>query len=223
MVDSVIILAAGQNTESDGHPNVLIRHPITGLTILDHAIEAFRGKKVTVVVGHKALQIIEKYPKLNFVLNSQWGITKNSYSLGLALSDEPTYVVSGDIFIGKNLVERLDSSEGDLALTELRENRSLTSIHCIVSSNGVIASTYQGPLQDPSHPEAIGLYRISSPKALSLWKSKCLSHSNLHAGQLLPSEAGEIFSYSIRSDEEFSEVNNAQDYLNLVRLLNQND
>jgi choline kinase len=219
VVESVIILAAGQSAESGGYPNILIQHPVTRKTVLDHALEAFKGKKITVVVGHKALQIIDKYPDLNYVLNHQWGITKNSYSLGLALSEEPTYVVSGDIFIGEKLIQRLESLEGDFALTEHRENRSISSINCILDSNGAISSTYQGPIQDSSHPEAIGLYRVSDPEVLSIWRSRCLRHNNLHAGQLLPADMGQVLARHIDKNEEFHEVNSAEDYLNLVKAL----
>lgn len=223
MVQSVIILAAGHSAESDGYPKILIKHPNTGKTVLDHAMESFDGKKVSVVVGHKALEIIDKYPKVNFILNSQWAITQNSLSLGLALSNEPTYVMSGDIFIGANLVKRLDSLGDNLALTEHRENRSLTSIQCILRSDGAITSTYQGPIQDPGHPEAIGLYKISTPEALSLWKSRCLKHTNLHAGQLLPISEIDIFSENLGEGEEFDEVNSAEEYMKLVEKLASRD
>jgi choline kinase len=223
MVNSVIILAAGQNIGSDGYPNILIKHPITRKTILEHAVEAFKGKKVTVVVGYKALQIIEHFPKVNFVLNNRWALTKNSMSLGLALSHEPTYVMSGDIFVGRELVERLDSLAGNLALTAYNENRSLSAIHCVLRSGGVIDSTYQGPIQTPDHPEAVGLYKVSTPKVLSSWKSRCLKHTNLHAGQLLPCTSEDIFSENLNQDDEFHEVNGAVDYLELVQKLAQND
>ena len=216
-------MAAGQSTGSDGYPNILIKHPITGKSILEHALEAFKGKKITVVVGYKALQIIEQFPKINFVLNSRWALTRNSMSLGLALSEEPTYVMSGDIFVGAKLVERLDSLAGNLALTAYTENRSLSSIHCVLGSGGVIASTYQGPIQSPDHPEAVGLYKVSSPEVLSMWKSRCLKYTNLHAGQLLPCSSDNIVSENLNQNDEFHEVNNAEDYLKLVKKLVQND
>ena len=73
-----IILAAGRGHQLDGVNKVLIRHPKTGRTILDHAIEAFAGKNVTVVVGFRAIQIMELYPQLDYVLNPEWAVTGNA-------------------------------------------------------------------------------------------------------------------------------------------------
>ena len=45
-VEQAIVLAAGRGNQVDGIAKSLIRHPVTGKTILQHAIEAFAGKKV---------------------------------------------------------------------------------------------------------------------------------------------------------------------------------
>ena len=61
--------------------------------------------KITVVIGFGALQIMESYPDLNYVINDNWATTNNAMSLGLALNqiNSPTYVVSGDMFFLLNL------------------------------------------------------------------------------------------------------------------------
>src|SRR6188474_1009762 len=97
-VNQAIILAAGRGHQVDGMAKVLIRHPTTGRTILEHAVSAFAGKRIVVVVGFRAIQIMESAPGLDYVVNHDWSLTNNAMSLGLALTDEPTYVVSGDIF-----------------------------------------------------------------------------------------------------------------------------
>src|ERR1700733_10391945 len=97
-VDNVIILAAGKSLQLDGISKALIRHPATGKTVLDYAVEAFAGKRITVVVGFRAIHIMQNYPRLRFVHNPDWALTNNAMSLGLALGnlpgDEPNYVVA---------------------------------------------------------------------------------------------------------------------------------
>lgn len=215
-VDRAIILAAGQGFQLDGVNKVLIRHPKTGKTILDHALDAFSGKSVTVVVGFRAIQIMEAYPHLDYVINQDWALTNNAMSLGLALTDAPCYVVSGDIFFYKPLIEELDQGPKDLVLTEHRENRSLTAIHCVLDKAGLIEETYQGPIRDVQHPEAIGLFKISCPRTLTAWRKHCIQHGNLFAGQTLPCRSTPIVSHQ-RGQHVFDEINTPSDYLRLMQ------
>ncbi|XQC06348.1 NTP transferase domain-containing protein [Arcobacter cryaerophilus gv. pseudocryaerophilus] len=143
-VEQVIILAAGKSLQLDGVNKALICHPITKKSILEYAVEAFSGKKIIVVVGFRAIQIMQKFPQLDYVLNPDWALTNNAMSLALALNDKPTYVISGDIFIDKKLIERLDKASPDLALVSNRENRILSAIHFVVNSDNKICETYQG-------------------------------------------------------------------------------
>jgi choline kinase len=214
-VNNAIILAAGQGFQIDGANKVLIRHPKTRKTILDHALEAFCEKNVTVVVGFRAIQIMEDYPHLNYVINPDWSLTNNAMSLGLALTDEPTYVVSGDIFFTGSLIEMLDAAPDNLVLTETRENRSLTAIHCVTRPDGSIGETYQGPIRDIEHPEAIGLFKISDRSTLQEWRKLCVRHSNLFAGQLLPCQRTAIHSQPL-GQHMFDEINTSSDYLRLI-------
>lgn len=214
-VDRVIVLAAGRGHQLDGATKVLIRHPGTGKTILDHLIEAFAGKRITVVVGFRAIQIMEQYPKLDYVINHEWAVTNNAMSLGLALSDEPSYVTSGDIFFDRPLIEELDQAAPNLALTELRENRTLTAIHCALRDDGSISETYQGPVRDVRHPEAIGLFKITDRELLKRWKHLCIRHGNLFVGQALPCGGAPIFAVP-RNDHAFVEINTAADYLRFL-------
>lgn len=214
-VSRAIILAAGKSLQLDGESKVLIRHPSTGRTILDYAVEAFAGKRVTVVVGFRAIQIMQAYPHLEFVHNPEWALTNNAMSLGLALTDEPSYVVSGDIFLDPALIRRLDDEAGDLVLTSDREKRSLSAIHCVLGESGEVVETYQGPIRSIKHPESIGLFKISSPDLLRQWRRRCVEHANLFAGQLLPCDSGNVKATSLQ-DELFYEVNTPTDYLELI-------
>lgn len=214
-VKKVIILAAGRGNQADGVAKALIRHPRTGRTILDHAVEAFSGKKIVAVVGFRAIQIMETHPEIDYVINHEWAITNNAMSLGLALDDEPCYVVSGDIFYEKSLVERLDQSEPNLVLTDNRENRALSAIHCVLRQDGSVASTYQGPVQDMTNPEAIGLFKISDLGVLRQWKRLCIKHGNLFVGQILPCNEAPISAVD-KGCATFDEINTPSDYLRLI-------
>lgn len=214
-VEQVIILAAGKSLQLDGVSKLLVRHPHTGKTILDYAIEAFPGKHLIVVVGYKAIDIMQRYPQLDFVYNPDWALTNNAMSLALALNDKPTYVLSGDIFVSSNLIQRLEQCTGDIILTSYREKRSLTAIHCIIDSNGFVTETYQGPLKSMSHPESVGLFKICTPKYLREWQRRCFLHSNLFAGQLLPYDFSGIQPVELEN-ELFFEINTPADYINLI-------
>jgi choline kinase len=214
-VHQAIILAAGRGHQVDGMAKVLIRHPATGKTILEHTIEAFAGKRIVAVVGFRAVHVMETAPQLEYVVNHDWALTNNAMSLGLALEDEPTYVVSGDIFFDRGLVDHLDSLGPDLVLTEGRENRSLTAVHCVLREDRSVAETYQGPIRDFAHPEAVGLFKISDPELLRRWKRVCIAHGNLFAGMALPCDGARIASADVGS-HEFCEINTPIDYLRLL-------
>lgn len=219
MVEHAIILAAGRSLQLDGKNKVLIKHPLTRKTILDYAIEAFTGKRVTVVVGYGALKIMERYPQLNYVLNEGWATTNNAMSLGLALSEniQPTYVVSGDMFFNRALISEMDSGKDNLILTQNRDNRMLSSIHCAVGQQAEIIETYQGPIRSVSHPEAMGLFKLSDRKLLSDWRNRCLCHSNLFVAQALPcAEDTLVYGHDV-GQHYFKEINSAADYLRLMK------
>ncbi len=216
-VNRVIILAAGQGFQLDGMNKALIRHPATGKTILDYAMDAFSGYDITVVVGFRAIQIMEAYPDLDFVINQEWALTSNAMSLGLALSDEPCYVVSGDIFFTNDLVRRLEAGPPDLVLTDNRENRTLTAIHCIVDDDDRVTETYQGPVRDNGHPEAVGMFKISDKTTLREWRKHCIRHGNLFVGQTLPCGHAVIESFPLEN-QMFDEINSSPDYLRLLQV-----
>ncbi len=214
-VGQAIVLAAGRGHQVDGMAKILIRHPVTGRTILEHAVDAFAGKRVIVVVGFRAVQIMESAPRLEYVINQDWSLTNNAMSLGLALGEEPTYVVSGDIFFDRELVQHLDAAGPDLVLTENRENRALSAVHCALREDGSVAETYQGPVRDISHPEAIGLFKVSDPETLRRWKRFCIAHGNLFVGQTLPCDGVRLATVP-RGAFEFHEINTPMDYLRLL-------
>jgi len=213
----VIILAAGQGFKLDGFNKLLIKHPETGKRIIDTYIEAFHGKDITVVTGYRAINIMHNYPKLNYIHNPDWAVTNNSYSLALALDDSPCYVISDDLIITSDLIKMLDNAPQDCVLTEVRENRTLTAVNCVVNHDDkTIKNIYQGSLREQIDPEAIGIYKISDADVLRSWKRNCVEHGNLFAGQNLPLNIGkQIYSCDIGACS-LSEVNTPMDYIRLI-------
>lgn len=217
----IIILAAGQDIMLDGMIKCLIRHPGDGRTVLDHVAEAASGIPITVVVGYRAVEIIHQYPHFDYVINKDWAITNNAYSLGLALDESPCIVTSGDIFVNRQTLELLSDDGRNHALASKRENRGVNAINAKVDG-GRICDIYKGPLQDPADVELLGIYCLTSPELLALWKKQCLEHSNLFCGQTLPVSPGlpDITPRFMGPDCVYHEINTVADYLRLVHECN---
>ena len=211
----IIILAAGQGFQLDGYNTVLIKHPKTGQCIMEQYLELFDYREITMVVGYRAVNIMHRYPKLRYVFNSQWSITNNSYSLGLALSDEPCFVVSSDMFIDKEIFKMMEDAEANCVLTENSEERVLASLNCSLEDRR-IQEIYQGEVRTRQDPEAIGVYKITDSNLLSIWRHSCLRHTNLFHAQNLPlNEETSVYSVDIGS-YNLDEINTPLDYIKLI-------
>lgn len=212
----IIVLAAGQGFQVDGLNKCLIRDPKSGQRIIDKIIKAFSQFPITVVVGYQAVNIMHDYPQLNYVYNQDWGITNNSYSLGLALTDEPCYVLSCDLIFEPSLITMMNTAPDNIILTEQRENRMLTAINCVIENNRVVEA-YQGPLRHRHDPESIGIFKMTDKKILRGWKQNCLQYRNLFIGQNLPlsPDYPAIVTFD-KGNERFFEVNTPLDYLRLL-------
>lgn len=212
-----IILAAGRDNMLDGMIKCLIRHPRDGRPVLQHLVDAFDGMEMTVVVGYRAIEIIQEFPGLGYVVNKDWAVTNSAYSLALALDERPCMVVSGDIFLDAATVASLAESGPDCALTSRRENRGMTALNA-VTSDGCINEVYTGMLHSPEDLELLGLYKVSSPKTLSSWKRNGFDHSNLFCGQALPvgDDFPAIRPCPLAPDCMYHEINTVEDYLRLA-------
>ena len=153
----LIILAAGQSLSLDGTVKGLIINPVTGLSLIEHACRSFSFCDITIVVGYKAIEIMQRFPNLHYIYNHDWAVTNNAYSLGLALDDTPSYVISGDLIFSDNLAKRIELYTSNMAITSTRENRTLTAINCVLNDD-IITETYIGPLRSTSNPEAVGIF-----------------------------------------------------------------
>jgi len=211
----VIILAAGQGFKLDGCNKILLKDPKTNKMIIDQYIEIFSEFDITVVVGYKAIEIIQVHPNLNYIYNDEWNISNNSYSLGLALDDRPCIVLSADLFFDGMLIERIVQSLPNCILTENRENRELNSLNCSINDENKIVEMYQGARHSSQDVEAIGIYKISDIDLLRNWKKNCFEHPNLFCGQNLKFDLADIFSIDL-GNNRFEEVNNVIDYLRII-------
>jgi len=182
---------------------------------MEHYLELFDYREITMVVGYRAINIMHRYPKLHYVFNSQWSITNNSYSLGLALNDEPCFVVSSDMFIDKEIFKMMEDAEANCVLTENSEERVLASLNCSLEDRK-ITEIYLGEVRTRQDPEAVGVYKITDSNLLSIWRHNCLRHTNLYQGQNLPlNEEAPVYSVDIRK-YNLDEINTPLDYIKLI-------
>lgn len=212
-----IVLAAGQGYQLDGLNKCLVKDPADGRTLIEKVVFAFPAARITVVVGYRAVAIMQAQPRLDYVYNKDWAVTNNSYSLALALtSEEPCYVLSSDLVFEPALIRALEAGPPNAVLTERRENRVLSAVNCAVDGSRV-TELYQGPLRSVSDPEAIGIYKISDPRLLRGWRQNCVQHGNLFVGQNLPvhGDYPQVETFDL-GRHRFHEINTPLDYLRLL-------
>ena len=53
----------------------------------------------------KVWLMMNKYPQFTYIYNKKWQTSGSSFSLSLALNEEPCYVVSSDILLDKNTID----------------------------------------------------------------------------------------------------------------------
>ncbi len=215
----VIILAAGQGYELGGFPKILIRDPETGQRIIDRYLETFRDRQITLVVGYRAIEIMHRYPRLHYVYNEDWKVTNNSYSLGIALDGTPCYVVSSDLIFDPEIIRIMDAAGPNAMLTDNTENRTLNALNCMVEDRGRVTEIYQGESRSKTDPESMGIFKVSDPVIIKLWKQCCLEHSNLFVGQNLPLDMEPIYAVD-RQGLRFDEINTPMDYIRLLEQIN---
>ena len=212
----VIILAAGQAVQLDGYNKLLIKDPVSKKTILDMYLEAFKGHDITVVLGYRAINVMHEYSDLDYVYNSDWAISNSSHSLSLALSDEPCFVISGDLFIEPEIVSAIDEAGPNIIATIKRDSRTLSALNFSHDSSNIVQEISQGKLKEVTDPEAIGIYKISSKSILKSWRSNCIQHRNLFAGQNLDLGSDDPIIQLDVSPYRLQEVNTPMDYFRIM-------
>ena len=135
--------------------------------------------------------------------------------MGLALENQPTYVVSSDLIISSEIIDLLDNSNPNCILTSNRENREPNSLNCNVKKN-IVSQIYQGHRQNGDDPEAVGVYKITNISLLEIWKKNCLKHKTLFAGQNLNFDITKIYSVD-KQNYRLDEINTVLDFMNILR------
>lgn len=210
-----IILAAGQGFQLDGFNKLLLRDPLNGEKIIDQYLRLFSHTDVVVALGYKAIEVMQRYPDLEYVYNADWKMTNNSYTAALALTEEPCYLLSCDLFIDEGIVAALEQAGPNCILTECTDNRQLNSLNANITDEGQVLELYQGKPRKPDDPEAMGVYKISSESLLREWKNNCMKHTNLFVGQNLPFDNVPIQAID-KGNHRLEEINTVFDYLRVL-------
>jgi hypothetical protein len=113
------------------------------------------------------------------------------------------------------LIDQLDVLDKNIIVTERRENRTLSAVHCVLNEDDEVVETYQGEVKNVNNPEAIGLFKISDTEILKKWKYTSIKYGNLFVGQTLPCSIGSIKSIPL-DEHSFIEINTVDDYLRLI-------
>ena len=216
----VIILAAGQGFKLDGFNKLLISDPDDGLTILEKFVAGFGAENITVVVGYRAINVMNRFQNLNYVYNSKWSSLNNSYSLALALTDEPTLVISGDLIIDPELISALKLEARDVAVTKSTEHRTSSAINVQSNQNSVISEFYQGKTRDSEDKESVGIFYIKDKELLHRWRQNCFDNPHAFAAQNLPVNLSQDI-YELCADKyQIVEIDTPNDYINLLNSKN---
>ena len=212
----VIVLAAGEGYQVGGFNKILLRCPDTGETIMDQYLRLFDGKDITVVVGYKAVNIMNLYPRLNYIYNPDWQLTQDSYSLSLALSDEPCYVIQTDLFIMDEVIDLLERTEPDAILTTHKENRGRTDVNVSMEDRRIV-DIYPGELRNPDDTQPLDIYKISDRHLLRIWKRNCRENPHIYAVLNLPIDKERAI-YTVNSSQaSVTQIKTPLDYLNFLQ------
>ena len=208
----LIVLAAGDSFALDGFNKLLIRHPKYDLSILEVYEKVFKVSRIQIVVGYKALDIMNRFPQYDYVYNKNWQTTGNAYSLSLAIEDEPCYIISSDFLLDMGIIDELDSGANYAAIREV-ENGNLNSLN-VVQKEGYLTEVYKGKSKN-NDPELIGLFKISDSEMLREWKRRCILNPNAFAGECLPVNMCKIPTHKL-SSQFIYEINVPEDYISFI-------
>lgn len=212
----LIILDAGDAYELDGYNKLLIKHPVKNKTIIELYKEYFNVDKIEIVVGYKAIEVMNTYTRFHYRYNKKWQTTTSGYSLSLAIDDEPCYVVPSDHILDQETVDLMEKYE-NCALIKNTENRRLSSLNASISENGFITSIYRGSSKN-NDPEMLGIFKISEKRILKEWKRNCVINKNKYAGENLPI-LNDFPIASVTASKNTFEINTPEDYIQFLRAI----
>ena len=210
----LIILAAGDSYELDGFNKLTIKHPKYNMSIIDIYQKMFNVNHIQVVVGFRAMNIMNDYPDFDYILNNKWQTTGSAYSLSLALDKNPSYIISSDFILNPQLDNIFNSDKQDVVYVKKSESKRLTSLKCKVN-NDIIENIYRGKSKNMNDYEILGIFKITDPDILYNWKIKSINNPTMYAGETLIMDNFNL-SYVILDEDIITEINTPLDYINFL-------
>ena len=211
----LIILAAGDSFELDGFNKLLIKHPKYKKTILEVYKDFFDVKKIDIVVGYRSIEIMSAYPKINYIFNKKWQTTGSAFSLSLALTDEPCYVISSDFLIDLDRAKNILHND-NFAVIKKSESRRITSLNArIEDKTNRIIDVYKGKSTNKD-AEVLGIFKVTDQNILRLWKKNGIINSTSYAGETIPYKTNKISAVPV-DDDTITEINTTDDYINFLK------
>lgn len=210
----LIILAAGDSYELDGFNKLTIKHPKYNMSIIDIYQKMFNVDHIQVVVGFRAMNIMNDYPDFDYILNNKWQTTGSAYSLSLALDKNPSYIISSDFILNPQLDNIFNSDKQDVVYVKKSESKRLTSLKCKVN-NDIIENIYRGKSKNMNDYEILGIFKITDPDILYNWKIKSINNPTMYAGETLIMDNFNL-SYEILDEDIITEINTPLDYINFL-------
>ncbi len=211
---NLIILAAGDSFELDGYNKLLLKNPKTNKTILEEYIAFFENiEKVTIVVGYKAIEVMNKYPEFNYIFNKKWQTTGSGYSLSLAIEEKPSIIIESDFFISENLKQSFNKLNEYVVLKK-SESKRVNSLKAKID-DGFISNVYSGKT-DSDDPEILGFYKVSDIETMRLWKKNGIMYPERYISQTFPFNFSKLTPVIVSKDD-ITEINTPLDYINFIQ------
>jgi choline kinase len=162
---------------------------------------------------------MHEYPKLNYIFNPCWATTNNSYSLSLALSNNPVIILSGDLIFEKKLIRDLINCNHNSVVTKNNFNRNSNSLNAIIDKKKNIRNIYQGKIKSINDREAMGIFLIKDRKILNEIKDKCNVNKKGFVAENLPFNKCEFKNFDA-TYYRLDEINNPEDFLSIKKKYN---
>lgn len=189
-----IILAAGRGSRLNGNagnlPKCLLN--VGGMTILERQIRSLESIGVDhfrIVIGYQAETVISASKmllgsKVDFVLNSHYGVTNTAVSLALALHDscEPFYYLNGDVVTGVETYHRLADAPARSAMAVDYKKCRFEEVKVLVAGERIVHIGKHLP-PDDAHGEFIGIARFDGGLTAELRKAAL--RMTQHNGKLM--------------------------------------
>ncbi len=214
------ILAAGEGFKLDGFNKLLLKHPLSGKTLLQTYIDFFGSENVVVGLGYRAISVVHNYPNITYAINNEWGTTNSAHTFRLCLEASqnpslPTIVIPDDIFLNSDVLNSLLSSDSDLFALSYSSSSKAQRVN--FSSNPLSNRFYFGPPLS-NDPEVIGVFRFANPQAIFNSFSLLENYSTCFLSEVLASHFNKL---QISNDNfqilditsQYHEIESVEDYL----------